>query len=494
VSAGLLVARLVLAAVFGASGVAKLFDRDGTSEAVTAFGLPAWAGRPVAVVLPVTELLVAAALVPASSAAAAGWAALALLAAFSVVVAVSLARGRRPDCHCFGQITTAPIGWRTLARNGALAALAAFIAIGGWPDGGTSLGGVGSARVATAVAVGALTVALAAVTALAVVILARYGNVLRQLDELREGLGTGAVSAAAAHGHAQHGQAQESGLAPGTAAPEFSIPGTDGQPRTLAGLRAAGHPVLLVFGDPGCGPCKSLLPELASWQAEYAERFTAALISRGDMAANQAEARAHDLAHCGVQQDREVAVAYAYAGTPSAVVVSPDGRIASQMFAGPDGVRTLVAALVAKTDLPMPGRSAPLAPPLRGQPVPAASLPDLDGRHFDLAAPRDDPFMVLFWNPGCGFCQQALPEVKAREQGPLGFVFVATGTAAANREMALSSPVLLDPGFATARLFGANGTPSAVLIGAGGHIASELAVGAAELLSLADEAMGTAPN
>jgi len=489
VDAALLVARLVLAAVFCASGVAKLFDREGTRETATAFGLPAWAGRPIAVALPAAELLVAAALVPASTAALAGWAALALLAAFSVIVAVSLARGRRPDCHCFGQIAAAPIGWRTLARNGALAALAAFIAIAGWPDGGTSLGGVGSTRAATAVAVGALAVALAAVTVLAVVLLARYGNVLRQLDELREG----PVTAGAAHGHAQ---AQAAGLPPGSAAPEFSIPGTGGQPLTLAGLREAGHPVLLVFGDPGCGPCKSLLPELASWQAEYAERFTAALISRGDMAASQAEARAHSLTHCGVQHDREVATAYAYAGTPSGVVVSPDGRIASQMAAGPEGIRTLVGALLARGDGQAAGQPTgqpvSLAPPLRGRPVPAANLPGLDGQQVDLAAPRDHPVLLLFWNPGCGFCQQALPEVKAREQGPVGFVFVSTGTADANRAMALSSPVLLDPGFATARAFGASGTPSAVLIGADGRIASELAVGAVELLSLADEAIRAA--
>jgi hypothetical protein len=49
-----------------------------------------------------------------------------------------------------------------------------------------------------------------------------------------------------------------------------------------------------------------------------------------------------------VQRDREVALAYAYAGTPSAVAVSADGRIASQMVSGPDGVRALAAALLAR--------------------------------------------------------------------------------------------------------------------------------------------------
>ena len=41
-------------------------------------------------------------------------------------------------------------------------------------------------------------------------------------------------------------------------------------------------------------------------------------------------------------------IAYAYAGTPSAVAVSADGRIASQVAAGADGVRALVTALLTR--------------------------------------------------------------------------------------------------------------------------------------------------
>jgi thiol-disulfide isomerase/thioredoxin len=490
VNAWVLAARLVLAAAFFASGAAKIADRAGTNEAAVAFGLPAWLAPPVASALPAVELLVGVALVPASSAALAGWAAFGLLAAFSGAVTISLARGRRPECHCFGQLTTAPIGWRTLARNAMLAGLAAFIAVAGWPAGGTSLGGVGSSRAATAVAIAALAVALAAVTALTVAVMARYGKVLRQLDQFtaRPGAPLAHAGTAGVDGH-RHDHGPPAGLPPGSPAPEFSVPGTDGRPVTLAGLRAAGHPVLLVFGDPGCGPCRSLLPDLTSWQAEHAERFTAALISRGSMDANVAEAREHRLTNLGVQNDQEIAVAYAYAGTPSAVAVSADGRIASQVAAGPDGVRALAAALMARAAGGPAGQPAALTPPLRGQQVPAATLPDLDGQPVDLAAPREHPLLVLFWNPACGFCQQALPEVKAREQGTVSFMFVSVGSAEANRDLALSSPVLLDPGFTTARAFGAHGTPSAVLIGADGRIASELAIGGPALLALADDAI-----
>ncbi len=142
--------------------------------------------------------------------------------------------------------------------------------------------------------------------------------------------------------------APPAGLPVGTAAPEFEVAGADGRPMTLAGLLAAGRPLLLVFSDPDCGPCESLLPDLAAWQAEHAGRFTAALIGRGTMATNAAKAGRYDLAHLGVQRDREVAVAYAYTGTPSAVAVAADGRIASQVAAGPDAVRALVTALLTR--------------------------------------------------------------------------------------------------------------------------------------------------
>jgi len=351
VNIALLVARLVLATVFGAAGAAKVSGRDGTRATAAAFGVPAGLTGPVTLALPAAELLIAAALIPASSAALAGWAALALLAVFSATVALSLARGRHPDCYCFGQFTASPIGWRTLARNVALAAVAAFAAVGGWPDGGTSLGGLGTGRVATVAAVTALALAVIVDTALVVLLLGRPAAGPRGRDRVAgaaaAGDVAGPVTATAPPAGPAAFPASEAALRVGTAAPEFEVAGADGTPMTLTGLRSAGRPVLLIFTDPDCRSCRSLLPDVAAWQAGYRERFTAALISRPALAS--AGVAAHlGLAHVGVQRDREVAVAYAYAGTPSAVVVSADGRIASRVAAGPDGVRALAASLLVR--------------------------------------------------------------------------------------------------------------------------------------------------
>ena len=66
--------------------------------------------------------------------------------------------------------------------------------------------------------------------------------------------------------------------------------------------------------------------------------------------------------------------------------------------------------------------------------------------------------MVLFWNTGCGFCQQILPVLKdweagAPEDAPR-FVVVSACSEEANKEMGFTSPVLLDQNFAVGRAFG----------------------------------------
>src|SRR5215208_6427661 len=118
----LLIARVLLAAIFAVAGVAKLADREGSRRAVVDFGVPSALAAPLALLLPLAELAVAAALLPASTAWWGALGALALLSVFVVGIGINVARGRKPDCHCFGQLHSAPAGWKTLARNGVLAA------------------------------------------------------------------------------------------------------------------------------------------------------------------------------------------------------------------------------------------------------------------------------------------------------------------------------------------------------------------------------------
>ena len=121
--------RLALVLVFGAAGTAKMLDRKGTHEAVTAFGVPRPLAAPVSMLLPVVELIVAGGLLLRFAATWAAAGAFVLLVVFSAGVANSLLHGRRPPCHCFGQLASAPASWSTVGRNAALAGAAAFVAI-----------------------------------------------------------------------------------------------------------------------------------------------------------------------------------------------------------------------------------------------------------------------------------------------------------------------------------------------------------------------------
>ncbi len=134
----LLVARLLLAAIFIVAGGAKLADLPGSRRAVAGFGVPERFAPTLGLLLPLAELAIGVALIPAATARWGALATLVLLIAFIAAIGCNLAQGRTPDCHCFGQIHSAPAGWPTIARNGVLAAGAAFILGAGWGDPGPS--------------------------------------------------------------------------------------------------------------------------------------------------------------------------------------------------------------------------------------------------------------------------------------------------------------------------------------------------------------------
>src|SRR5262249_32149665 len=138
--------------------------------------------RWVGLCLPLAELGLALLLLPSSTRWAAGIVALALLLAFCAAMGFAMARGKRPECHCFGRLHSEPIGWQTFARNGALIGLALFLVAAGRTDPGPSVVGWTSRLDAAAwgmVALGIVVATTIVVAALAVVhVLRAYGRVL----------------------------------------------------------------------------------------------------------------------------------------------------------------------------------------------------------------------------------------------------------------------------------------------------------------------------
>jgi thiol-disulfide isomerase/thioredoxin len=284
---------------------------------------------------------------------------------------------------------------------------------------------------------------------------------------------------------------------------------------TLDSLRASQKPLLLLFLDAQCGPCNALLPEIARWQQKYAARLSVVAITRGK--AELVQSAKHDLQNVLLQKDFEVAQAYQVQGTPSAVLVRADGTIGSPLAGGEDAIRALLASTVGagQAVLPLANKKYPtstqesydcscgkngangngthaIVSSKRGEFAPAFQLPDLNGEPVDLAAFKGKPTLILFWNPGCGFCRQMLEELREWERNRpadmLNVLLVSTGTIEANRALNLQAPVLLDSGFSVAMSFGARGTPSAVLVDAEGRIAADVAGGRDALWALAREA------
>jgi len=138
---------------------------------------------------------------------------------------------------------------------------------------------------------------------------------------------------------------------------------------------------------------------------------------------------------------------------------------------------------------PNNGQQAMPAGPKVGEPAPPIKLEDLQGKTIELKDFEGEKTLVLFWNPGCGFCQQMLPDLKALEtnppEGAPKLLVVSAGAEEANKEMGLRSPVVLDQQFEAGRAFGVGGTPSGRLVDEEGKIASEVAVGAPAVLELA---------
>jgi uncharacterized membrane protein YphA (DoxX/SURF4 family) len=317
-----------VAAVFAVAGVAKLMDRPGARQAVGAFGVPDTVVAPVAVLLPIAELAVAVALLITAAAVGGAVGALVLLAGFIVGITINLAKGRQPDCRCFGQLHSAPVGWKTLARNAALAAAVAFVVAEGpgaslsnWSSGLTTLEWV------------TLLVAIALAAAFAhegSQLVARWRRSRHRPDPTA--------------GSATVIGPSSAGLPIGSRAPDFALPGGHGEVVTLKNLLASARPVLLIFVDPGCGSCTALMPEVEQWQVEHASNVTMAVVSRGPLPDPSIEVGG--ISNMGLQQDHEIGDAYRYGGPPGAVLIGADGLIASPMAAGPDAVRRLVHSAV----------------------------------------------------------------------------------------------------------------------------------------------------
>lgn len=370
----LVAARVLLASVFLLAGTAKFVDPVGTRKALRDFGLPMVLARPLVPLLPLVELLAGAALIPTSAAWYGAWGTLSLVVVFMLAVGVAMLRGRKPDCHCFGQLHSAPVGWTTLVRNSLLGAVAAWLITRGKGNSGpeiwTWVASLGSFETKVAAIVGCVLGFLflrvlvragpksapAAETSLSFPF---FGEDEQPEEEsTAEPAPTQPVRPPAAARPApvesepkpDVSHPLDIGLPIGTPAPDFELPAISGETRSLQSLREGGKEVLLIFSSPFCKSCEALASNLNRWTMGRTGLPNIVVISRGTSGENTAKLKGLGPGQILLQRGNEVAHAYDCSTTPTGVLVSADGLIRSQLVAGGTAIRQLLLSSAKRDD------------------------------------------------------------------------------------------------------------------------------------------------
>jgi peroxiredoxin len=162
-----------------------------------------------------------------------------------------------------------------------------------------------------------------------------------------------------------------SGLKAGTPAPGFRLPRLDGGELALDDYR--GRRVLLVFSDPGCGPCDRLAPQLERLHRERQD-LQVLMISRQDLETNRQKAAKLGLTFpVALQKNWEVSLRYAMFVTPMSYLINERGVLASDVAVGVEPILALAARPSVSTNGQRP--SHPVLPWGFGPETPFAAPP-----------------------------------------------------------------------------------------------------------------------
>jgi SAM-dependent methyltransferase/uncharacterized membrane protein YphA (DoxX/SURF4 family) len=321
----LIAARVVLAGVFLVAGVTKLIDLNGSRSALEGFGLARRWVPLGAVALPIAEILAAALLIPAATARAGAGLAAILLFVFMAGIVAALRRGTAPECHCFGQLHSRPVGRETLARNAVLAAIALLVLFAGSGPGLSSWWRSSSGSV----------IALAAMSVLVAVLAYAYASLWQDNRRL-----TGRTGQPGAQAPLRIGQLP----------PKFEARDLAGAVVRSDDLFVDSQTTVLVFTSATCGPCVSLLPELARWREMLAGRLGIHVLAAGDEAKNRELSSEHTMPIL-LDPDSTVAGAFGISATPSAIEIDPGGRVGGSPAVGTPEIEGLIRAALKPTKL-----------------------------------------------------------------------------------------------------------------------------------------------
>lgn len=454
---------LVLSLVLVASGLLKLRDLDATAIATAEFGIrQAWA-RPLASALAMCEVSLGALLVLGSgalltlvTAATAG-----LLVGLTLAVVLTLARHRRPSCQCFGALSSEPISVWTAVRNCGLVAMATLACGGSWRDSDLADGvsRFGPSGVA---------VSLATVVLLSMIVL-----LVAELVTLRRAVASGVAAADHPDRVADTSPSGDHSDVPGVVVLDEHDVVADLAERCLQ--RA--HLVIAVAL--GCPACHELAPALSHWRTALADEVDVVLLLSGSTR------DAHDWGEVPVWRDPDGSAfaTLGIGGTPAALVLGTDGRVAAGPALGSDEIVDLLHAVIQAIGVNvMSGRAQQTrgpreiggrdqgeaflpAPGYRLGDVPVSINGDLHARSTlsaalrELAGPASADVAIVAWSSTCRYCLEVAAPIQ--EYSARGDVVLVVAEPAANvRAAGMTGPIVeVDTGDA-ATLLGVPGTPA----------------------------------
>ncbi len=482
----LLLIRLFLAAIFMLAGIAKLLDLEGSEKAVKDFGTPEELAKFFAVALPFAEIVFAVMLLFTETSWLGAIGGLLLLLTFIGGMIWQMAQGKAPDCHCFGQIHSEPVSRKSLIRNIVFAVLALVLIGAGRENQGLSFSDLTSETDFMQIILGLAVIGLlAAVVFYLKRISEQQIQIMRRIEVIEllaheDGKGL----------NREDVETPNQGLPIGASAPDFEAKDLNGKLASFEQLLAKGKPMLFFFVGPTCAPCAALLPEIEAWQNDLKDKLDFVFISSGKAKDNAEKLGGASFKQILLQKENEIADAFNAKWTPTALLINPDGTIASHLATGDKAIRELVEK-IKEQDLDenlifvggKNGHSEKL-----GQTIPEFSLNDIQGNTISAADLRGKRTLVTFWSLTCPHCDNMIEELrewdKTKGLDEPDLVVISTGEPEDHSKLDLKSPVLLDEDHEISADLGMMGTPSAVLINKDGKIVSETAAGAADIWKL----------
>ena len=479
----LLLIRLFLFGVFVLAGVTKLLDREGSEKAVKDFGVHEDISKPVATALPIAEIVIGLLFLFIGTSWLGAIAGILLLMVFIGGMIYQIAQGNAPDCHCFGQIHSEPVGKSSLIRNIGFAILALLLVASGSDGQGMDLASSPNDMLQAVIALGILVLLAVAVFYLKK-IFEQQLQITRRIEVLE------LVSRDGALVERENAGTPTESLPLGSPFPDFDLADTGGKRITMADFRRAGMPLLFVFVSPDCGPCNALYPEIKEWRIELEDKLRIVLVSTGSISANLE--KFEDEPNVLLQEKREVAEQVHARWTPTAIYVNAEGRITSHPAAGDTAIRELVEKLKSedlnKEHLYFANENGGSTKVKIGEKLPEFEMESLSGDRLTHKNFEGKDSLVVFFSMTCPHCRNMIDELKewdaARGADDPNLVVISEGEPEAHEELQLNAPIILDKTREFSVELGMYGTPSAILVNDKREIVTETGVGAPNVWAL----------